>query len=365
MSDSTTKTMIAIYNEMAKQQPTLFLSSLFKSGGKNFYNSESIELDIVRSEEDVAIVIQDLTLGYRGNAKNLYTNKSFVAPIFKESITLNSFELLKRRAGDNPFQDINFRQTIIEEMFNNFVAIEAKIRRAIELQASQVLQTGVLTLKDANGTALYTLDFKPKATHFPVAVSPIWGATNATPLDDIDVLARVVRADGKFRPDQLIFGSKAWMAFIQDPTVKALMDNRRIDLGAINMGKTNSDSGTYHGTIEIGAYPFELWTYDGLYKDPQTGTITEFVSPGKVIIRASSGRLDATFGFVPHIASLIGIKNLIPEMPSRINSASRGMDLFPNIWLSEDGTCLFGGLSSRPLLIPTALDTFACLDTGL
>lgn len=357
--------MLAVYNEMAQQQPTLFLSSLFKSGPKNFYNSEEVELDIVRSEEDVAIVIQDLTLGYRGNSKNLYTNKSFKAPIFKESITLNSFELLKRRAGDNPFADRNFRMTIIEEMFTNFVAIEAKIRRAIELQASQLLQTGKIIAKDSNGVALYQIDFKPKVTHFPVAVSPIWGASGATPLSDIEALARVVRADGKHRPSQLIFGSSAYPAFVQDPTVQALLDNRRIDLGAINMGKTNSDSGTYHGTIEIGAYPFEMWTYDGLYKDPQTGTITEFIEPGNVIIRAGSGRLDATFGFVPHIGSLIGKNNLIPEMPARINSASRGMDMFPNLWLSEDGTCLFGGLSSRPLLIPTAIDTYACLDTGL
>ena len=67
MSGSTTKRMLKAYMQMA--QPTLFLSGLFQSPPENFHTSEEVEIDIVRSDEDISIVIQDLSTGYRMNSK--------------------------------------------------------------------------------------------------------------------------------------------------------------------------------------------------------------------------------------------------------------------------------------------------------
>ena len=92
-----------------------------------------------------------------------------------------------------------------------------------------------------------------------------------------------------------------------------------------------------------------------------------YVSPEKVIVRSSTGRLDATFGAIPNIGTLMGAQatNLLPEMPGRVSNGEGGMDLFTNVWLSPDGEQLFGGAGARPLMIPTAIDTYGCLDTGL
>ena len=164
MSGKVTKRMISAYVQMAS--PLMFLSGLFQSPAQNFHTSEEVEIDIVRSDEDVSIVIQDLSTGYRMNSDDIYTNKAFKPPIHKEAIPINSFDLIKRMPGENPFEAPDFRANVITRMFNGMVKVERKIRRAVELQASQVLQTGIVTLTDSNGTALYTLDYKPKATHF-------------------------------------------------------------------------------------------------------------------------------------------------------------------------------------------------------
>ena len=364
MSDESTKRMISAYIQMAS--PTLFLSGMFQSPAVNFHTTEEVEIDIVRSDEDVAIVIQDLSTGHRMNATDIYTNKGFKPPIFKEAVALNSHDLIKRMPGANPFESPDFRANIITRMFNSMTKIEAKIRRSIELQASQVLQTGIVDLTDEAGVTLYTLDYKPKATHFPT-VGINWGGATSVPLSDISALAEIIRNDGLGDPDDLYFGIGAWNNFIADDTVKSLLDNRRMDTGAVVPMQKRDNGGTYRGWIEIGNYRYDMWTYGGRYKHPQTGVKTPFIADDKVIVRDSSGRMDATFGAIPNIGALLGEMgpNLIPELPGRISNTAGGMDLHANAWLSSDGTQLFGGVGARPLMIPTAIDTFGCLDTQI
>lgn len=365
MSGSTTKRMLKAYMQMAR--PTLFLSGFFQSPPENFYTSEEVEIDITRSDEDVSIVIQDLSTGYRMNTEDLYTNKGFKAPVHKEALPVNSFDLIKRMPGQDPFQSPDFRANLILRIFNGMTKIESKIRRAMELQASQVLQTGIVTLIDSAGNALYTLDYKPKATHFPTA-GTAWGQVGADPAADISALAEVIRNDGLADPDQLLMGVDAFEAFLKDDDIQKRFDNRRIDRGTIVPMEMRGNGGSFRGVVEIGNYRYDVWTYGGRYKHPQTGVKTQFLSPEKVVVRASSGRMDATFGAIPNIGALIGggrATSLLPELPGRVSNAGGGMDLFTNAWLSQDGEQLFGGVGARPLMIPTAIDTFGCLDTGL
>jgi hypothetical protein len=346
--------------------PMAFLAGFFVSPPQNFYKAEEVEIDIKRGSEEVAVVVQDISAGYRMNSANLYTNKGFKPPVYKESIALNSYDLLKRRAGENPFQQPDFRAGIIESVFDEMSRIENKIRRSIELQASQILTSATLTLTDAAGLSLYALDFKPKATHFPTSAIA-WNAAGATILADLISLSEVIRADGLDSPDQIIMGTGSWEAFLKDPDVKARFETRRIDLGTISPMQVRGNGGTFRGVVDLGNYRFDLWTYDGRYKHPQTGVSTPFIANGKVIMRASNGRLDATFGAIPNIGRELGMKSAVslPELPGRFSNATGGMDMHTNVWLTPDGDQLFAGLGARPLLIPTAIDTYGCLSTGV
>ena len=132
------------------------------------------------------------------------------------------------------------------------------------------------------------------------------------------------------------------------------------------MPETRGEGGIYHGVMTVGSYNLEVWTYPNFYTDPQTGNATKYMDTGKFVVRASSGRMDATFGAIPNIGAELGLGGrLIPEMPSRMSSSGSRMDLFTNMWLSADGEQIFGGVGARPLMIPTAIDTFGCNDTQL
>ncbi len=364
MSDNSTRTLIAAYFQEA--QTTAFFSGMFTARPENFHNSEHVEIDIVRSEEDVAIVVTDPSTGYRMNSDDLYTNKSFKPPVFKEGIPLNAHSLIKRMPGDNPFKSPDFHAALIERLISGMGKVERKIRRAIELQSSQVMQTGTVTLTDENGQALYTLDYKPKATHFPTAGTSWASATLAQKLSDLESLADAIRSDGLSSPDEVVMGVDAFENLKATAGFLDLFDAQRANFGTITPMERRGAGGLFRGVIELGNYKLDLFTYDGRYTHPQTGASTQFMDPGKAIVRSSSARLDATFGNIPNIAQLLGQGNrLLPTLPSRLSSADNRMDLHPNVWMSADGENLFGGVGARPLMIPTAIDTFGCLDTQL
>jgi len=362
MSNASTKTMITAYRKTAPK--TLFLTGMFQAPSVNFYKTEFVEIDIERGGEDIAIVITDPSTGARMNADDLYTNKQFKAPAYDEAITLNSWDLVKRSPGDNPFGNLDYRMSIIARILKGAQKVQAKISRSVELNAAQVLQTGTITLSDSSGTALYTLSFSPKATHFP-QVSTSWSAAGALPLNDLDALGEIIRDDGQEDPDQIIMGKTALRYFLANAQVQTHYDNRRIDKGTVSPMENRGEGGKYHGTVEIGNYLYDLWSYGGRYKDPNGGTITQYMDTNKVVVRSSTGRLDATFGAVPNIGRELGLSgaDLIPGLPGRISDGGGVMDMFPHAWLSADGRQLFASAASRPLLIPTAIDTFGCLNT--
>ena len=363
MTDTVTRRLITLYEQMA--DPTLFLSGFFQSPPINFHTSKEVEVDIMRTDEDVAVVLQDESLGYRSNSLDIYTNKSFVPPAYKELITLNSFDLLKRMPGSNPFEAPDFRANAMVRVLQGIRKVEDKIRRAVEIQASQVLQTGQLNLLDKGGNTIFDLDYAPKATHFPTSAVSWATATGQQMRDDIENLGEVVRDDGLRDPELAIMGTRAFSRFINNSDNRAAFDNRRIDVGEIIRRRPMGAGASLRGVIDIGNYSYAIWTYAGRYKDPQTGNKLRFLDQDKVIVMSSDARLDLTWGAIPNLAKEMGVggDRLLPELPARLPVAGANIDLFINAWLDKSGENLYAGVGSRPLCIPTAIDQFGCLDT--
>ena len=356
MSDKTTRRMISMYEQSGNVPVVPFFTGMFQAPPENYHNSKEVEFDIERTDEDVAVVVQSLAAGARNNDATLYTNKSFIPPIYKERSAIEAVDMINRQAGQNPFEDVNFQANAVRQAFKRMRLMEKKIRRAMELQAAQVLTTGVNTLVDSAGTALYTLDFKPKATHFPTT-GTAWGTVGADPLGDLLALGEVIRNDGLQDVDQVIMGTSAFEAFIKTTAVQTRFETRRADLGRISPMESMGNGGNFRGIVEVGNYQLEIWTYNARYNSA-AGTKTLYLPTDKVIMRASGGRLDATFGGIPTIVP--PESRVLPFLPPRV-SGDR-MDLHQTAFVSDDGESLMVQVGARPLMIPTAIDTFGCLD---
>jgi hypothetical protein len=238
--------------------------------------------------------------------------------------------------------------------------LENKIFRAVELQSSQVLQTGTLTLNDKAANARFAMDFKPKATHFPT-VATAWTNAAADPLNDIDSLADTIRSDGLVDIDTLVMGASAFENFINDEKVKLLLDNRRYELGEV-APQVRGRGAKYQARITYKNYQYEIWTYNGRYTDPATGNSTKYVDDDKVIMLSqSASRFDLTLGSIPLITA--PDPRVAAFMPRRVGSIERGMMMTVNPWVTPNNKHIKLEVGVRPLTIPVGIDTYGCLTT--
>lgn len=357
MSDNSTIALIEMYLEEASAP--MFLSGFFRSPPENFHTSEEVELDIQRDDEAVAVVVTDLSVGPRKNESTLYTNKKFKPPIFDEEGHVSSYDLMHREPGRSPFERPDYAAAAIRESYGIFRKCENKIRRAIELMASQVLQTGKVTCINSAGTALYELDFQPKAAHM-ATVTTTWAidGTTGDPLADLASIFGVVRRNGKREPKRAIFGESARDRFLANAKVQKMLDNRRMEIGSV-APESRGQGATFLGWVWVGHYRVEMWCYDGYFKHPQTGVLTPYVDPDNVII-LGDGRLDLTFGAIPILVP--PDQRVMPFLPPRISGQARGIDLTTNAWVTPNGKHVMVSAGTRPLCIPTAIDTFARLN---
>lgn len=359
MLDNSTTKIIEPY--FKRSSPALHFSRDFTSKPKHFYRTQKVSIDIKRSGKPMAIAVTDIADGHRLNSHEQYTVKEFTAPVYKEKIAVNAYNLSQRFPGENPHDNPDYQAHANVLAFDGMRETEDKIIRAVEHQGSQIYQTGRVDLYDLQGGIQQSLDFKAKASHFPT-VAVVWGQPGDNILGDLRMTISVIKKDGQKRPTKIRFGSSAWEKFLEDATVIEMMNSRRMKLGEVAPVE-KEDGATYQGYIWLGGYKMELWTYDGSYDHPQTGVDTEYLSTGNVVISTEKARLDATWGAVPRLAPTE--LRAARFLPNRFSDKARGMDLFVNAWFSESGEDLFVGTSSRPLFIPTDIDSFACIDTGL
>lgn len=358
MSTENTVSMLDVFRQ-GVGRPSL-LAGFCQSPARNFHKTEDVEVDILREDEEVAVLVSDLTAGPRMNEATRLTNKRFTPPVFKEAGPINAYRLIKRSAGDTPYDDPDYQANAMSAAMDIGNKCEGKIRRAVELMASQVFQTGTLNIKDESGVDRFTMDFSPKAGHFPTAGTSWATSATCTPLDDLEALADTILTNGRVTVEDAIFGRVAAINFMKSAQVQEIADNRRFDLVYLTPPENRGSGGKYLGTLVAGQYRLNMWGYQGRYKDVETGTITKYVDDNSVILRGP-GRIDLTWGGIPTVSS--PDPRVLPYLPGRVASSGAGIDLHYSGWIERDNTGLTVQVAARPLVIPTAIDTFGCLDT--
>jgi len=339
--------------------PAKFLRSLFQTPPGNISRTEQVTVDVQRTGEKISPVV-NLCNGHNINTLNVFTNKLFTPPTLAEAMPFECRELMQRMPGMNEYQaaDVEFQAQLVQLMLDGFVELGAMIDRNIELQCSQVLQLGVLTLKDQAGNDAYVVDYKPKATHLPTA-GVAWTAGGGDPLGDINSLGQVLRTDGQLNPDRLIMGGPSLDGFLSNTDVQARLDNRRMELGAVDP-KLIDSGGVFYGYVWIGAYRYEIWTYANEGELPGASTNTQFIANDTCIVMSSKARLDLVFAGIPQPVAID--PRFAGFLPGRM-AIPGAADIMPNIWTNDEGTQTMIGAQSRPLAIPTQIDAIGNIDT--
>lgn len=350
--------VLKLFESFPKMDKMGFLSSFFKTTEEDYTDAEYIDIDIVRSGEQVAPVLRDLSNGAVAIADDVFTGKQVKPPVYKLSRPVNIFDLLKRQPGENEYEAIGtWYGRLVNILKRGFQLMYGMLNRSIELQASQVLQTGKLTLTDDAGNEAYVLDFNAKNTHIANA-STMWDQAGADPIKDLNTLADAIRADGLVDPKNIIFGAKAWDLFIQNTKVQNAVKKDGLGLGILSPRLVNK-GGKYMGYLESGAYRYDLWVYNGRYQNFNNSTSNKFVDDNKVIMLADVEDLDfrLVYGGVPSLGMIEPFASVIPDTVIY----QGGMKVHNKVYNNDDKDTTIAQATTRPICIPVSIDRFGCL----
>jgi len=352
------KTMLEVYQEDTRNARPGLLTSFFKVKDSYYTDSERISLDIVKSSRKAAPVVTALGGNSVKISKSIFNGIEVAPPIYSLSRPVDLYELLQREPGETEWTQnkINWAVKVANKLRDSKSDMTDMIMRSVEYQAAQVLQEGKITLTDENGNDAYVLNFNKSANQM-VTVTNKWDASGSDPEKDLDALAQALADEAGITATTLIFGRKAWDAFMKHANIAKLIDKTSYDLGVF----TNDVRGKgeiYKGRIALGSFTFYLYVYNASFEDFSTGSLVRYLDEKNVLMFPNEADLDfrLVHAVYPMLKSKSEFANLVPDVAiiDRVRFFNKVID-------DEDTDSTMMKVAARPLCLPASLDNWGVL----
>lgn len=331
------------------KQPMMGLGAFFPS---KTTKAKYVSIEVQRNKQKVAVDVQRCTDPVR-NIFSRSTEKVFMPPFYNEMFDFTTCERYEETYGSGEIPNRSDLQRLSDDTNSNLLALKNKILRAIERQRAQVLQTGIVTLKNGD-----SIDYKRKAESMKVLTGTAqWGQANADIYGDLERGLQFIRSKGLSSGTAInaIFGSAALGKFLSDEKVLKQADYRRINRIDIGMPQFNNVTGmVFHGQIGTGDYIVNIWTYNDTYEDPITGVETPYIDPNNVVMVSDDFKGLTAYGGIPAImgnqdsGKYVGIAEGEFYVRDIIDQVKTTWDFI---------------VASAPLVIPVSIDRIYTLKT--
>jgi len=271
-----TKKVLALYDEQIPQ--TNFLQSLFK---KDVSQALDVSIEIRRGTKNIAVEVQRGG-GSNGNNFTKSSEKIFRPPMYSEDFVANHMDAYNIPFGMGAVNKITVSQAV-NQTARKVSVLRDKISRAKELQCSEVLFDGTVTTKyndviDYGRLAGSIVDLAGSGGYWNVVTTDVESQLIAA--------AEFIRNTGNSsatRFDILMSGAQ----FVALKKTNFYSDDANRDAKAqlqdINRPIARSGGSSYHGTVNAGAYIFDVWTYDAVY-DNAAGTELRFTPNNQAVV---------------------------------------------------------------------------------
>jgi hypothetical protein len=363
--DNILKKVIALFNSQPDINKMGFLSSFFKATPDSFTDADTCNLDEIYEGEEIAPYVTDLNTGAITLVEEKFVNKEIPFPVIAMRSSAQIAKLMERQPGESEFVTgkVNWLARLAVILVKAMARMTGMIRRSMEYQAAQVLQTGDIELTDENGEKTFKLGLTPNASHFPTVTVPWSDIEHATPMEDIDAEADIVRNEGLVDVTTVIFGDKAWINFIKNKWVQDNLNKDVLNMGALAPTIVNK-GGKRMGYIDYGANRYLLFTYSGRYNPFKDKTkVVKYLDPDNVILLPDPEDLDfrRLFGGIPTVRTDTTFDSLFGVDKTQIGGE---YDIKPRVYWSNDNNTFIAEVKSRPLMLPVSYKRFACIKTA-
>lgn len=326
-----TKKLVDVYKEKIK--PTGFLRSFFPS-----VESPTLEIsiEVQRGFEKTAVDVVRGTDGNR-NTFSRSTEKIFEPPYYREWLDITQLQLYDRLYGATEITDAVFA-AYINSVADSLMELQAKIERSYEVQCSQVLETGVITLVNQD-----SIDFKRKSLSIVDPGTGNYFANAATdPFLQLEAGCKFLRQVGKAGGAvfNCLIGATALNDLLSNPIFQKRQNLFNMALDVVTSPQMGATGATYHGTLTCGSYKVQLWAYPQYYD--LSGTSTPYLNDKKCILIPTTPQFKLVFAVVPQLITT----NSMPRMGAYI------FDEYLDKWNAAHKM----DIKSAGVAIPTAVD---------
>lgn len=260
-------------------------------GGKEVepVDTEYVEVDIYKGSRRISRYSKR---GHRGSqVENVgYKTETYKPPLMSPEKTTRAGELFKKEFGKSINDSGDSSAHAYAKLGRDFEELKEMCERTKLTQVSDALSTGTITIDESGVSRV--IDFDMPASHkIILSGGDLWSdTTNSDPIADIKTWKRLISSDSGVACDAMVFGNDVVDAFVAHPKVQSYMENRRMNLGEVNM--TTLEGGlvqiaTIHGVT--------IYSYDELIRDEDTQLNIPVVADNRVLFGATGAKVSVHF----------------------------------------------------------------------
>ena len=325
--------------EVVKTTPPVrtFLRDRFFTNVKTF-PTKRVDIDIVKGNRKMAAFIHPMVGGEIVQAEG-YETKSYAPPLINPATISTADQLLERLPGEDMYSGKTPADRAAEKLIEEYNQLNDMTTRREEWMAAQVLTTGQLKVKGKGVDEVIDFGLTNKIT---LASTKKWGASAADIWGNLKDWKQQVSRNGFANANMVIMGKAAADAFMADATVAKLLDNRRIEIGAIKPEEMEGGI-TYYGHLNLPGV--DIYGYDEVYLDDETGE-TKPLIPDNVVL------------MIPSAASFMRAYGLCTYLDDAGAWHRAETDRLLRTYVEHRPDRRFIELQTHPLLIPDKIDSW-------
>lgn len=325
--------------EVVKTTPPVrtFLRDRFFTNVKTF-PTKRVDIDIVKGNRKMAAFIHPMVGGEIVQAEG-YETKSYAPPLINPATISTADQLLERLPGEDMYSGKTQADRAAEKLIDEYNQLNDMTTRREEWMAAQVLTTGQLKVKGKGVDEVIDFGLTNKIT---LASTKKWGASAADIWGNLKDWKQQVSRNGFANANMVIMGKAAADAFMADATVAKLLDNRRIEIGAIKPEEMEGGI-TYYGHLNLPGV--DIYGYDEVYLDDETGE-TKPLIPDNVVL------------MIPSAASFMRAYGLCTYLDDAGAWHRAETDRLLRTYVEHRPDRRFIELQTHPLLIPDKIDSW-------
>ena len=320
------------------KRPKTFLGDLFFAGAPQLHLTTSFDVDIQTGTRRAAEFSNPAGRGKAVDREG-FTSYNFAPPTTKPKMAITLEHIATRLPGEHIYSGQAPQSRAQKLLLQDMETLNEMIARTEEIMRRDALVDGAITISENDVDQVITFPARDGSlTLGLLAAADRWSADTSDPAKNLRAWRRAVAAQTGLTADTLILGTDAIDALLANLAVQRLLDNRRMDFGAVS--EQYQDSGAiYYGAIG----GVNVWGYNEL--DPDGDPL---ISAKTALLGSKAARCEMDYGPVGLKVGEGSAARVALQMGARV----------PKSWCEDDPAVQWLQMSASPLPVPIQNNAF-------